>query len=695
MPRRPSSMRALALRLLFAVCVLVPLGGVSSARAQDWRTSAEARIDEHRKADLQVVVRDAAGEPVEGATVRAEMTRHAFKFGTAVNGYWARAEPRADPASGDLDLGEKTSAFRVRLDVPQGAVIERAFLQFTADKDNEDEPTSLTIRAVAADDTPDFDALGVSSRELTTLTVPWVVSTWAVRGERGTAQRSPDVGALVQEVVSRAGWQAEQHIAFVIEGSGKRSAQTFDESPTAAPGLVVTVGGVETSAQVTQPADDAEVAAPGFLSDDAERYRSEIVRLFNYAAPENALKWRPWEGNPVLARGTVDWLTARSIPVHGHAMIWSSLRWDALPEEVEARLGEPAYVRQRAAEHVRAIATAYAGEVPEWDVLNEPLHETDLEQAVGFDERVRWFQIAHEADPEARLFVNEFDVLEDDALLEQYKTLIRDLTAAGAPVGGIGIQGHFLGRPTPPEDLVRRFASLAELGLPIQITEFDMSGSWTADVQARFTEDLLVATFAEPNATAFTMWGFWDGNHWLGNAPLYRSDWTLKPSGAVWMDYVFDRWWTDTTSTTDVQGQAAVRAFKGDYDIAVSHEGATTTRTLTLDADTTVSFDLAVSTDAETSAVPEAFALHGLYPNPFRGTTTLRLDLPTSAVVRVEVFDVLGRLVRSTPPEALAPGPHRLPLDADGLASGSYVVRVSARSGGIERVETRPALIIR
>ena len=675
--------------------MLVLLGGAMPAQGQDWRTSAEARIDQHRKVDLRIVVRDAAGEPVEGAAVRMEMTRHAFKFGTAVNSYWARAEPRADPASGDLDLGEKTSAFRVRLDVPQGAVIERAFLQFTADKDNEDEPTSLTIRAVADDDAPDFDAVGISSRELAAPAVPWIVSTWAVRGERGVAQRSPDVGALVQEVVNREGWRAGQHIAFVIEGSGKRSAQTFDESPTAAPRLVVTVGGVETSAQVAQSADDAEVIVPGFLSDDAERYRSEIVRLFNYAAPENALKWRPWEGDPVLARGTVDWLTARDIPVHGHAMIWSSLRWDAIPEEVEARLGEPAYVRERAAEHVRAIATAYAGEVPEWDVLNEPLHETDLEQAVGFDERVRWFQIAHEADPAARLFVNEFDVLEDDALLEQYKTLIRDLTAAGAPVGGIGIQGHFLGSPTPPEELVRRFDSLAELGLPIQITEFDMSGSWSQDVQARFMEDALVATFAEPRATAFTMWGFWDGNHWLGNAPLFTRDWTLKPSGQVWMDYVFNRWWTEAEGVSDAGGAFEQHGFKGTYEVTVDYQGAATTRTLTLEDDTTVAFDLGVSTDVQTSPLPEAFALRGVYPNPFSRTTTLRFDLPTSAVVRVEVFDVLGRVVRSRPPETLAPGQHRLPLDAGGLASGSYVVRVSARSGGVERVGAKPVLLIR
>ena len=664
-------------------------------QAQDWRTSAEARIDPHRKANLRIVVRDAAGNLVEGATVRAEMTQHAFKFGTAVEAYWARDEPRSDPTSGDLDLGEKTSAFRVKLDVPQGAAIEQAFLQFMADKDDQDGPTSLTIRAVVADDAPDFDAVAVSSRELTSTVIPWIVSAWAVRGERGNAQRAPDVSALVQEVVDREGWHAGQHIAFVIEGSGKRSAQSFDENPNAAPQLIVSVAGVETSAQPTAPADDAEVAVPGFFSEDAERYRSEVARLFNYAAPENALKWRVWERDSVLARGTVDWLAARGIPLHGHALIWSSLHWDAIPEEVEARLNEPAYVRERAAEHVRAIATAYAGAIPEWDVLNEPLHETDLEQAVGFDERVRWFQIAREADPAARLFVNEFDVLEEDGLLEQYKTLIRDLTTAGAPVSGIGIQGHFLGRPTAPEDLVRRFASLAELGLPIQITEFDMNKDWAADVQARFMEEALVATFAEPATTAFTMWGFWDGNHWLGSAPLYASDWTLKPSGQVWMDYVFDRWWTDTTATTGAQGEAAVRAFKGDYAITVTYQGTATTRTITLEEAATVDVDLGVSTGTQTAALPEAFTLHGNFPNPFNRRTALRFDLPTAAAVRVELYDVLGRRVLAAPVQQRSAGmKQQVQLDAAGLPAGLYLYRLQAEMPSETLTRTGKMLLV-
>ncbi len=300
-------------------------------------------------------------------------------------------------------------------------------------------------------------------------------------------------------------------------------------------------------------------------------------------------------------------------------MIWSSWRWNAIPEDVEARTDDPAFVSDRAAGHVARIASAYDGQILEWDVLNEPLHEGDLEQIVGFGERIRWFQAARENDTFARLFVNDFDVLENDALLERYKQLVRDLTNDGAQVGGIGIQGHFLGQPVSPEDLVRRYASLAELGLPLQITEFDMSSGWSETAQKEFMETILVTSFAEPAVSAFIMWGFWDGNHWLGNAPLYTRDWTLKPSGEVFTDYVFDRWWTSASAVTGADGAVDIRGFKGIYDVTASFNGYVETQRVSLLDDYEIVLDLdQVRVSSETAAAPFDAGIRSVYPIPFR-----------------------------------------------------------------------------
>jgi hypothetical protein len=81
----------------------------------------------------------------------------------------------------------------------------------------------------------------------------------------------------------------------------------------------------------------------------------------------------------------------------------------------------------------------------------------------------------------------------------------------------------------------------------------------------------MTAVFSHPSTSGVIMWGFWDTKHWLGNSPLFRRDWTLKPSGQVWMDLVFHQWWTNTTATTDASGKCEARGFLGDYEIEVKH----------------------------------------------------------------------------------------------------------------------------
>lgn len=70
------------------------------------------------------------------------------------------------------------------------------------------------------------------------------------------------------------------------------------------------------------------------------------------------------------------------------------------------------------------------------------------------------------------------------------------------------------------------------------------------------------------------MWGFWDGSHWLGDAPVFYRDWSLKPSGQAFKDLVFKTWWTNADGQTSAQGEFKTRGFLGDYDIAVTRNGA-------------------------------------------------------------------------------------------------------------------------
>jgi hypothetical protein len=136
--------------------------------------------------------------------------------------------------SSDLELVTDSSVQKVgirfnALALPRGATILGAYLQFQADKSNLDA-TALTILGQAADNPGTFltTKRDVSSRPRTSASVPWAPPPWLLVGEAAAPQRTPDLSAIVQEIVNRAGWSSGQSMAFIITGTGKRTASSFE-----------------------------------------------------------------------------------------------------------------------------------------------------------------------------------------------------------------------------------------------------------------------------------------------------------------------------------------------------------------------------------------------------------------------------------------------------------------------------------
>jgi chitodextrinase len=157
-----------------------------------------------------------------------------------------RATGAVNLANGDLELGvDGTVAQAVGLRfpgvaVPQGAPIVSASVQFTADEVRTG-PVALTIRGEAADDAAPFagTAFQVSGRPATSSSVAWSPPDWTAVGAAGAAQTTPDLSALVQEIVDRPGWNAGNALVLVVSGSGTRTAESFNGLPAAAPALRV------------------------------------------------------------------------------------------------------------------------------------------------------------------------------------------------------------------------------------------------------------------------------------------------------------------------------------------------------------------------------------------------------------------------------------------------------------------------
>jgi GH35 family endo-1,4-beta-xylanase len=175
------------------------------------------------------------------------------------------------------------------------------------------------------------------------------------------------------------------------------------------------------------------------------------------------------------------------------------------------------------------------------------------------------------------LYINDFNILSangtDLAHRNHYFNTIAYLEQLGAPVQGIGMQGHF-GSPTPPETMLRILDRFSLFGKPIAITEYDFETK-DEELQARFFRDLLIAMFSHPNVRSFLMWGFWEGRHWRPDGAMIRRDWSEKKSYQVWRDLVFGEWWTKADVETGQEGQAEIQGFLGAYSLEAEAGGRT------------------------------------------------------------------------------------------------------------------------
>ncbi|PNY79503.1 endo-1,4-beta-xylanase [Deinococcus koreensis] len=321
-------------------------------------------------------------------------------------------------------------------------------------------------------------------------------------------------------------------------------------------------------------------------SPDGQKYQQLIPTLFNRVVLGNALKWPVWEGGwPGSQRPdalkALQFFKAKGIPVRGHNLLWPCAEDYCLPTDVPPLFSNPAALRARIDQHFIDILGATKGQIVEWDVINEPSANKRLSQVLGEDEMAAQLRRAKQLDPAARMFINDYGNLGEGDLDVEFTRILKRMQALGAPLEGIGLQGHFGYQLTPPDELYRRLGEFGALGLPLAITEFDVNVPGEA-LQADYLRDFLTVAFSTPQVSSFMMWGFWEGQHWLPQAALYRQDWSIKPSGQAFKDLVFKRWWTNASGTSDAAGQYRTRGFLGDYRLTVTARGRTTTQAISL-----------------------------------------------------------------------------------------------------------------
>ncbi|UCH24796.1 MAG: metallophosphoesterase, partial [Trueperaceae bacterium] len=120
--------------------------------------------------------------------------------------------------------------------VPNGATVRSVFVRFTT-KEGSFDATDLTIRAQASSNAPPIgsSSFGISVRARTEASVSWSPEDWLTLGDAGLAQTTPNLAPLIQEIIDRPGWQPGNALLLMIEGTGRRVAQSFDSDPAHAP----------------------------------------------------------------------------------------------------------------------------------------------------------------------------------------------------------------------------------------------------------------------------------------------------------------------------------------------------------------------------------------------------------------------------------------------------------------------------
>ena len=319
-------------------------------------------------------------------------------------------------------------------------------------------------------------------------------------------------------------------------------------------------------------------------ADDLAKYKQEILRNFNFAVMENETKWPQWanaESRPATL-AAIDWLRENGLKVRGHNLVWPSWQNTNVKAAVDAR-NDPAALAKVILDHIAEATAALRGRVVDWDVINETFTNHDFMDILGRHAMVDWFQAARAGDPTAKLFINDFNILESDDRPHQddYAATIQYLIGEGAPVDGIGLQSHFPSRLTAMDEIFKRLDRFAAFGKELEVTEFDIDSQDEA-MQAAYTRDFMTAAFSYPPVKAFLMWGFWEGSHWRPRGAMLRRDWSVKPNGTVYNDLVFHRWWTNAGGKTGTQGTFATRGFLGEYEIEARAGGKSRTVQATL-----------------------------------------------------------------------------------------------------------------
>jgi endo-1,4-beta-xylanase len=297
------------------------------------------------------------------------------------------------------------------------------------------------------------------------------------------------------------------------------------------------------------------------FSNETNKETELIIRHFNTITAENVMKWESIHPEPerfdfISSDCYVDFGQKHGMSVIGHTLVWHNQTpgWVFKNQKGEQSTREELLEQMR--KHIRAVVGRYKGRIQGWDVVNEALAEdgslrnSPWMQIIGEDYILKAYQFAHEADPEAELYYNDFG-LENFLKRKGALNLIKKLQTAGVKLAGVGLQGHYTLDFPKLKEIEETIQAFSKLGVKVMITELDVNTlptpmqAYSAEVSTKISADpkwnpytnglpqnveqQLARRYEElfklfsrerESLSRITFWGVSDGNSWLNDWPI-------------------------------------------------------------------------------------------------------------------------------------------------------------------------------
>lgn len=329
------------------------------------------------------------------------------------------------------------------------------------------------------------------------------------------------------------------------------------------------------------------------LSNMNDAKTSTVATQFNLVEAENEMKidaTEPSRNNFSLgsARQLTGFADAHGMDVRGHTLVWHQQVPGWISQD--GKKNNHNWTKEQLTEimqgHINGVAGGLKGSIREWDVVNECLDDDQSVvwsnpdaytlrssvwyNVIGEEFLVKAFQMAHEADPEAKLFINDYGVeFMGDPKAEAYYNLVKKLVEQGAPIQGVGFQCHLTTGQLNAKRLKDNLRRYADLGLEVAVTELDIAqynpnDSNAARIQAEDYCAAVMAALSLENCRTVLVWGLCDPDSWRQNNPL-MYDGGVKPKEAYYAVHAALRALANRTDVEELDGSLAKEVAATEY----------------------------------------------------------------------------------------------------------------------------------